>query len=140
MQNVENLHCPCGGISLQLCSVSVNTFPSTVILCGSQISLQFGTSSILIHFILWRAMIPQLVLYMGYGLDSQSSISGRGKRFFCSPQNPYSLSGAHQASYPKGTGALSPGVKLLVTLTTLVLRSRMVDLHSPICLHGMVLN
>jgi hypothetical protein len=54
-------------------------------------------------------------------------------------------SGAHPASYPVGTGGSSPGIKQLRHETTylhLVLRSRMVELffHSPIHLHGMVLN
>jgi hypothetical protein len=54
---------------------------------------------------------------MGYRLDGQGLIPGRGKESF-----------------------LSPGVKLTTHLH-LVPRSRMVELylHSPICLHGVVL-
>jgi hypothetical protein len=45
---------------------------------------------------------------MGYGLDGQGLIPFRDKSFLHSIQTS---SGAHPASYPVGTGVLSPGAK-----------------------------
>jgi hypothetical protein len=80
-------------------------------------------------------------------LDGSSLIPSTA-RFFSSPDHPDQLWG-HPASYPMATGGSFPGgggeysggsVKLTTHLH-LVPRSRMVELylHSPICLHGIVL-
>jgi hypothetical protein len=53
-------------------------------------------------------------------------------------------SGAHPPSYPMGSGGNFPGVRRQGRQADLGLvpRSRMVELylHSPLCLHGIVLN
>jgi hypothetical protein len=79
-------------------------------------------------------------------MDGRVSIPGRGKRFSSSPQRPYRLC-LPSASYPTGAASSFPGGKAVgdVELTTdlhLVPRSRMEELylHSPIRLHGMMLN
>jgi hypothetical protein len=74
----------------------------------------------------------------GYGLDSQGLIQGRGKRFFTFSQCPYWLCG------PSSLLSLWinwQGCEADPSLSSSV-ESRMVELyfHSPIHLHGMVLN
>jgi hypothetical protein len=48
---------------------------------------------------------------MGYSLDAQESIPGRGKRFLPSPQRPHQLQGPYSLLYHGYQGALSPGMK-----------------------------
>jgi hypothetical protein len=78
--------------------------------------------------------------------EQPGSIFGMDKRFFSSPQHPdwlwsppSLLSNGYWGLYPQEES--SRGVKLTTNLH-LVLRSRMVEvnLHSLICLHGIVLN
>jgi hypothetical protein len=49
----------------------------------------------------------------GYRLDGQSSIPGKGKRFFFIPHSIQTSCGSHPVSYTVGTKALSFGVKQL---------------------------
>jgi hypothetical protein len=82
---------------------------------------------------------------MGYGLDGPVSIPGRAK--FSLLHGVQTDSGANPiTSYPMGIGGDFPrGYSgqdpKLTTHFHLVPRSRMVELylHSPICLHGIVL-
>jgi hypothetical protein len=81
----------------------------------------------------------------GYGLEGRGSIPGSGKKFVLhSIQTGY---GARLASCLKGYRELFPRrysgrVVQLTTHLYLVPMSRMVELylHSPACLHGVVLN
>jgi hypothetical protein len=77
----------------------------------------------------------------GYGLDGRVSIPGQGKYFsvFSTAFRQALRSIQHPIQWVRGE--ISPGVKVATHLH-LVLRSRMVELylHSPICLHGIVLN
>jgi hypothetical protein len=81
----------------------------------------------------------------GYGLDDLGSIPGIAQ-FFCPPQRPDRFwdppsffSNGYREQFPREYSGRS--VKLS-TYLQLVPRSRIVELylHSPICLHGMVLN
>jgi hypothetical protein len=80
----------------------------------------------------------------GYGLDRLSSIPSTTR--FSLLHSVQTGTGAHPASYPTGTRSSFPGVKRqgvkLVTHLHLVLRSWKLELylHSPIFLHGIVLN
>jgi hypothetical protein len=75
-----------------------------------------------------------------YGLDYQGSIPGKGKSFLFSIFSGSAL-GPTQLPIRWIPGALSLGLKL-VTLFHLLPRSRMMELylHSPTCIHGIVLN
>jgi hypothetical protein len=81
----------------------------------------------------------------GYGLDGRGSISGRGKKFFFTPQRPDWLWDPPSLLYNWYRGHVPQGYSgLMMKLTTnlhLVPRSRMVELylHSPIYLHSTVL-
>jgi hypothetical protein len=55
-------------------------------------------------------IIAQPVYRLGYDLDDRGSLPGK-VRGFPLLHNLQTVSGAHLASYPMGTGALSPGVK-----------------------------
>jgi hypothetical protein len=82
---------------------------------------------------------------MGYGLDGQGSIPGKGKRFLYTPQRPDQLWGPPGLLSSVYRCAVSPGVKRLEhegDHSPPVPRSRMVELylHSPIRLNGVVLN
>jgi hypothetical protein len=74
-----------------------------------------------------------------YGLDCRSSLSGRGKGSFSSPQH-LEGSGTHSAPLFNGYWGLVP--KELATHNHVVARSRILDLyfHSPLRLQGVVLN
>jgi hypothetical protein len=79
---------------------------------------------------------------MGYGLDGRGSIPGRGKEFFSSPQRSDWL---WDPSSLLSNGYWGQRVKRqAVKLTThfnVVPKSRIeLYLHSPICIHGIVLN
>jgi hypothetical protein len=91
-------------------------------------------------YMYWYIGIP-----IGYGLWGQGSIPDMG-RFFSSPQHtdrpwgpPSPGSNGYRGLFPWDYS--SRGVKLTTHLH-LVPKSRMVELyfHSPICLHGIVLN
>jgi hypothetical protein len=84
---------------------------------------------------------------MGYGLDGPGSIPG-GARFFFPPQRPDRfwgppslLSNGYGELNPRGVKQSSGGVNLTTHLH-LVPRPRKMELylHSPICLHGILLN
>jgi hypothetical protein len=78
---------------------------------------------------------------IGTGWTARGSIRDRGKRSFSAPQRPDWLWG-QPSLLSNGYRGLSPrGVKLTTHLH-LVPKSRMVELylHSPICLHGIVVN
>jgi hypothetical protein len=57
-----------------------------------------------------RSWDSSVGIVMGYGLKDRRSIPGRSKNFSLL-HSVQTCSGAHPASYPMGTGALSPGVK-----------------------------
>jgi hypothetical protein len=80
-------------------------------------------------------------IVLGYRLHSQGSIPSRSKRFFSAPQHPDPLQGPPSLPSNGYQGLFSQGVKLTTYLNQ-VPRSQMVELylHSPISLHGMVLN
>jgi hypothetical protein len=59
---------------------------------------------------LYRSWDSSVSIPTDYGLDGMGSIPSRGKRFSLL-HNIQTGSGAHQASCPVGTGALSPGIK-----------------------------
>jgi hypothetical protein len=86
-----------------------------------------------------------VVIETGYGLDGQGSILGKGKKFSLL-HTVEAGSGAPPSLLPIGAGAYSPGLKSrsvkLTTHSHIVQRLRMVELylHSPICIHGVVLN
>jgi hypothetical protein len=71
-----------------------------------------------------------------HGLKNQGFIPGKFKRFFSSPQNRDQLWGPPSLLCNEYQG------KKLTTHFHLMPRSSMMGLylHSPICLHGMVLN
>jgi hypothetical protein len=83
-------------------------------------------------------------IVVGYGLDGLGSIPGSA-RFFSYPQHPDQFWGP-PSLLSNLQGALPLGIKWqehkLTTHLHLVLRSRKVELylHSPKCLHGIVLN
>jgi hypothetical protein len=92
------------------------------------------------------------VKFSGIAQSAQSRATGwtTGVRFSVGARDFFlhsiqTGSGVHQASYPIGTGTLSPGVKRPGRESDhphLVPRSRMMALylHSPLRLHGVVLN
>jgi hypothetical protein len=86
----------------------------------------------LLHFLFRSQDIP-VDIATGYGLDGQGSISGRGKRFFSTPQHPGQLRGPPSLLSNWYWGCWEKKVT-----TSLVPRSQMVELqlHSSICLHG----
>jgi hypothetical protein len=92
-----------------------------------------------------RSRDSSVSIAIGYGLNGQGSIPGKGKILFSSPQHPDWL-GPTQPPIQWVPGALPLGVKRpgreVTTHLHLVLRSRMVELylHSPIRIHGVVLN
>jgi hypothetical protein len=82
---------------------------------------------------------------VGYGLDCRGSISGIDKFFFTS-QSPDDL-GAQPTSYKMGTGGSFPGGRSVRCMEATIhlhlmprLRTVELHLHSPISLHGVVLN
>jgi hypothetical protein len=92
-----------------------------------------------------RSQDSSVGIATGYGLESPGSIPCR-KQFFCFSQRPDRLwgpprllSNRYRASSSRG---LSGRVVKLTTHLYLVPRSRKLKLyfHSPICLHGIVLN
>jgi hypothetical protein len=84
------------------------------------------------------------LLAMGYWLDSQGSIPGRGKIIFSTPQHPDRfwgppslLASGYPGHFPRGKAIWAWSSHL-----HLVLRSRMAGLylHSPIRIHNIVFN
>jgi hypothetical protein len=75
----------------------------------------------------------------GYGLGDRCSFPGRGKSFFSSSHSPASLRGPPSLS--RWYRGLKRRCMKLTTHLHLVPKSRMeLYLHSPISLHGIVLN
>jgi hypothetical protein len=74
-----------------------------------------------------------------HGLEGRSSIPGKGKTFSLL-HSVQSGSGTHSASYPVGTGdkegrAVKPTTYLHLVMSIMA----ELYLHSPTCLHGIVL-
>jgi hypothetical protein len=62
-------------------------------------------------YVCTKIRITQSVQQVGYGLDSPGFESQQEARYFAYLQNVQTGSGAHPASYSKGTVVLSLGVK-----------------------------
>jgi hypothetical protein len=66
-------------------------------------------------YVLNKASLVQSAYRLGYGLDDGASIPGKGNDgIFSLRHRVQTSSGAHQASYPMGTGALTPGGNVAV--------------------------
>jgi hypothetical protein len=117
----------------------------TDIFIEQKIPLQRNLLCIFFLFIHQPSWDRSVSIGTAYGLDGWGSISGRGKRFFSTPQHtdrlwgpPKLLSNGYLGRFPQRWSGL--GMKLTTHLH-LVPRSIMTDLHlhSAIHLHGVVI-
>jgi hypothetical protein len=65
---------------------------------------KFSTEEALQNYNLIKIQDSSVGIATGYEVDGRSSILGRGKRFFSTPQRP----GAHPSSFPMGNVGFFP--------------------------------